>query len=59
MCRCPWEALLWQTVAIRNAEFWMVCSLPKLVGEAFRDHTGAAYVRIDHIRALKVMIMVS
>ena len=48
-----------QPVAMRMAEFWMVCSLVLEVGLVFVNQIGAAYVKSEPIRDLKVINMVS
>ena len=48
-----------QPVAMRMAEFWMVCNLVLEVGLVFVNQIGAAYVKSEPIRDLKVINMVS
>jgi len=59
LCRCETEAILWDPVAMRRAVFWMVCSLAMDEGEEFGNQMGAAYVAMEWMRDLYVIIIVS
>ena len=52
LCRCETEAILWEPVAMRRAEFCMDWILAMAEGEELGYQIGAAYVTIDLMMAL-------